>query len=351
MKNILFVGNGLGNGGAERVISLLANALINEGENVYILSFVKADKTYNINPHVNIISASNGKNSIDKKIRRIIMIRRVAKEQSIDVVIAFSYYYVMAAILALAGTGIKLIGSERNDPAQLDNRTILKIFRNMLYKRLDVLVCQTEDAKKYFPLKIQDKIIIIMNPVTECLPEAYFGKRDNRIVSFSRLEPQKNIPMIIDAFAMLHNEYPELILELYGEGSQKSEIINYIKERKLDNFAFVRPFAIDIHEKIKKAAMFVLASNYEGLSNAMLEAMAIGLPTICTDCPCGGARMAIQDNINGFLIQVGDTVALYRKMKFIVENKEKARNIAMKATTIRNSLNSKHIIAKWREVI
>ena len=187
MKNILFVGNGLGNGGAERVISLLANALINEGENVYILSFVKADKTYNINPHVNIISASNGKNSIDKKIRRIIMIRRVAKEQSIDVVIAFSYYYVMAAILALAGTGIKLIGSERNDPAQLDNRTILKIFRNMLYKRLDVLVCQTEDAKKYFPLKIQDKIIIIMNPVTECLPEAYFGKRDNRIVSFSRL--------------------------------------------------------------------------------------------------------------------------------------------------------------------
>lgn len=351
MKRILFICNGVSIGGAERVVSLLADSLINKGYEVFLLAFLQSDKTYELNPKINVIFAEKSKNKLKNKILRINSIRKNVIENKIDLVIAFSHYNVMSAVIALAGLQTKIIGSERNDPAQIKNRFILNKIREILYKKLDCLICQTEDAKQYFPDKIKKNIVVIPNPISNHLPSPYFGERENRIVSFSRFEEQKNIPMLIDAFSMFHLEYSDYKLDLYGEGSMKQEIIDYVRSKDLNDCINIHAFSTNIHQEVIKAKLFVLASDYEGLSNSMIEAMAIGIPTLVTDCPCGGARMVIKDGYNGYLVPVRDVNAMYNKMKFIIDNEEQMLNMGYNGTQIRNTLNKDKIADKWLRII
>lgn len=83
-------------------------------------------------------------------------------------------------------------------------------------------------------------------------------------------------------------------------------------------------FRNDVHEKIADATMFVMSSDYEGLSNALLEAMAMGLPCISTDSPPGGARMVIRNGQNGLLVPVGNKEKLMEAMDSIAANAEMA---------------------------
>lgn len=347
MKRILFVCSGLSIGGAERVVSLLSDSLFKNGNKVYILAFLKTENSYPMNPDVKVIFAPKRNRGAKGKIDKILSIRRVIKEYKVDVVISFSHYNTMSAIIAGIGCNVKQIGSERNDPAQLKERKMFDRLRSRLYKHLDYLVCQTNDAKEYFDEEIQKRSVVIMNPISANLPDRYEGKREKRIVSFSRFEPQKNIPMLVDAFTKLHGDYPEYSLEIYGDGSEKENIIHYIHSKEMSKFITVFPFVNNIHEQVKRATMFAMASDYEGLSNSMIEAMAIGLPTVVTDCPCGGARMMIKDGYNGYLVPVGDTVALYEKMKHVIEHPEDAAKVAIEGTRIRQTLDKEKIAAQW----
>lgn len=350
MKKILFIVNGISTGGAEKVVVLLANSLSKINYDVTILAFCKANHSYDVSKDVKILYANNNNSCFIDKLNRIRNIRNTIIKNNIDVVVAFSTHFVLSSIIANFKVNKKLIGSERNDPSKVKN-IFIKIARDILYKKLDYLVCQTYDAKKYFSKHIQRKSIVIKNPLSNKLPERYEGKRENRIVSFSRFEPQKNITMLIDAFEIFHKEFDNYTLELYGDGSEKSKIIDYVKEKNLMDCIKISPFCIDIHERVLKAKMFVLASNYEGLSNSMIEAMAIGLPTICTDCPCGGARMMIKNGVNGLLVKVGDTIELYEKMKLIATDNELCNLLSINATKIKTELAEDEIINKWVNII
>ena len=124
-----------------------------------------------------------------------------------------------------------------------------------------------------------------------------------------------------------------------------------IQEKNLDNTVFLHTAKPDIHTIVRDAAMFVSSSNYEGLSNSMLEAMAIGLPTICTDCPCGGAGMVIRDRENGLLVPVGDTEALCRALSEVAEDPALADKLSKNAVKIRDDLSVQRILEKWENVI
>lgn len=91
----------------------------------------------------------------------------------------------------------------------------------------------------------------------------------------------------------------------------------------------------------------VSSSDYEGISNSMLEALAIGLPCICTDCPVGGAKMVIKNNINGILIPVGDQKALEQKMILLAENDELIEKLSQNAVKIRTKLSISNIADEW----
>ena len=188
-------------------------------------------------------------------------------------------------------------------------------------------------------------------PIKENLPERFTGQRKHEIVNFCRLNKQKNIPLLIDAFELLKREYPNYKLRIYGRGEEKDYLISYIKEKELESSVFFEDFATDIHERIVDAAMFAFTSDYEGLSNSMIEAMAIGLPCVCTDCAGGGARMMIQDHVNGILVPVGDVHAVYKGMKEIIEHPELAEKLSKEASKVREQLSINKIADQWEEII
>ena len=351
MKKVMFVCQSLGNGGAERVVSVLSEAIKNKYQ-VYILTLSSNDSAYPVSENVKVIAANINKKGFAKKCERIKTIKKTVIEYGIDVVIAFSHYNAMYSVLALRGMkNVRIIGSERNDPAQLADRKILNWYRNKLYRKLDCLVCQTEDAKSYFPEEIQKKSVVILNPLKDNLPYRFEGEREKRIVSFSRLEKQKNIPMLIDAFEILYNDFPDYRLDIYGDGSQKEYLEEYILRKKLADCVSISPFQKNIHEAVLKATAFALSSDYEGLSNSMLEAMAIGIPTVVTDCPCGGARMVIKDGENGYLVHVGNSNEMYKKIKKLIEDKDIAEKISKSGTQIRNKLSVDEISRQWMSIL
>ena len=135
---------------------------------------------------------------------------------------------------------------------------------------------------------------------------------------------------------------------MYGDGTEHDHLLGLIQKMGLVDKAFIYPGRSDVHEVVRDAAMFVLPSNYEGLSNSMLEAMAIGLPVICTDCPCGGARMVIRDGENGYLIPVGDKDALLAKMRLLCGS---GFTVGNQVRNFKNRFSSGQIACKWLSII
>ena len=391
-KELLFFIDSMVDGGAERVISVLTNQLVLRNYDVSIVMLRKKPIFYNINDSVNIIYADDipVRNVYGKAVRKafeiwnrfrqrvyVPLFRRIGKKDKLPKWNETSFYFYatyampyrellkknkgctafgflirsnISLLMAAKGTGVKTVYCERNNPVRPDMpKNIMKI-RDRIYKRCDAAVFQTNEELEYYT-KIKGKKAVIPNPLNDNLPERFTGERRHEIVNFCRLSKQKRIPLLIDAFAMLLNDYPDYTLCVYGNGEEKDNILEYIKEKHLDNKVFIEPFVKDIHERIKDAAMFAFTSDFEGLSNSMLEAMAIGLPCVCTDCDGGGARMMIEDHVNGLLVPKGDVNAVYKAMKEIIEDKKLAERLSINASKLRDELSVDKIVDKWIEMI
>lgn len=346
-KKIAFVSNRLYGGGSERVLVTIANSFAEKEYDVSIISFQDSKKCYAISEKIRVFTLENEKS----KLKRIVKIRNLIHQIKPDVVIAFEYFVNIQVILACLGLNVRVIVSERNDPAREGGQFPKSLFRNISYLFCDVLVCQTPDAKDYFPKSIQKHASVIPNPIKEGLPEPWRGERNREIVNFCRLEKQKNLPLLIDAFEMFHKKHPDYILKIYGDGTERESLLQYIHDKNLQDFVILHPAVSDIHERILKSAMFVSSSDYEGLSNSMLEAMAIGLPTICTDCPCGGARMMIQDMENGLLVQINDSQKLCEAMCAIVDEPELAQKLSSNSIRLKEALSVEKIVEMWEKLL
>ena len=202
-----------------------------------------------------------------------------------------------------------------------------------------------------YPNKIHKKSVVIPNPVNKNLPEPYHGKKDKKIVAIGRLSNQKNFPMLINSFAEFHKENNDYVLEIYGEGSLLSELKDLVKKHELEKHIFFKVYIEDITTAIKKAEMYISTSNYEGISNAMIEALAMGIPSICTNCPVGGASMMIKNNINGILIPVKDEKALVESMNKISKDLEFANKLSNNGCLVREEYSIEKIAKKWQKII
>ncbi len=222
--------------------------------------------------------------------------------------------------------------------------------KHKYFKLCDGFIFQTEEQKAFYSYLKKIDTKIIPNPI-EQIDVVTTGKRNKEIVNFCRLSTAKNIPLLIDAFSRLYKEYPDYKLIIYGEGPEKQNIQNQIKENQLETSVELKPFASNVLELICNCAMFVSSSDREGLSNSMIEAMAIGMPTICTDCPAGGARMMIRSYENGILTPVGNVESLYEAMKYMIENPDKAEQMGMQAMEVREILRKEKILDKWVNLI
>ena len=353
MKDIIFILPSLSGGGAERVIYSLSEEFINKyNDNVSICLLRNDSIEYEINNKIKIIKKYVVSNSKFKKIKTIMNLRKLMVENKNSIFISFLTNENIYLTFSSLGIKTHIIVSERNDPYLTIKGSLKKKIVNWLYgiKQCKSIVFQTEGAKSFYSVKNQRKGVIISNPVKSNLPERCIGERTKEIVTFARLEPQKNYPLLIKSFKKFSIDFPDYTLGIYGKGSMEQSLKELARELKIDKKVKFYGFDSRLHEKIVNSAMFVLSSDYEGLSNSMLEAMAMGLPCVCTDCSPGGARMFIKNNYNGILVKVNDIQGMYEGMCKIASDNSFSNEISKNAYKIRNELTLNKIAEQWEEL-
>ena len=353
-KKILFINSSLTDGGSERVMTLLANNFANK-EN-YKISMIlvrqKQEETYKLDDKINCIRIKyKYQNRLFKAIKRIYKIRKIMKKNNYDAIISFMYDINFITLLAGIGLNKKIIISERGNPKKENKKNIMiPILRKSLYLLCYKIVFQTEQAKEFFPRYISKKGVIIPNPVSKDLPSRQIDKIQNKIIAVGRLVEQKNFSMLLNSFYEFHKHYPNYELYIYGDGGLRNSLEHQIKKMELKDNVFLPGFVLDVNERMKNAKMYISTSNYEGISNSMIESLAMGVPTICTDCPVGGAKMMIKNNINGILIPVGDEDALLKAMLKIAKDEKFSLYLSNNALKVREEFSIDNILKKWEEI-
>lgn len=354
MKITLLISS-LSLGGAERTVCNIANYLSEKGHEVDVLT-VSGEKSYHLNPKVNLICMFDETQSrlphFLINLFRLYNFNKYLRKNKRDIYLSF-----LPKLSTLLLRQRKLIQgtviiAERGDPKNIP-QSLAKV-RDKYYHLSDGFVFQTEEAQQYYKDKgfnISNSIIIPNAINSECLRPEYKGKPNYEIVTVGRLSHQKNIQMLIEAFSNLAHDYPKFTLKIYGDGPLKEELSSQAQTLGIQDRVKFMGFVDNITDRIKGASLFVLPSNYEGMPNALAEAMALGLPCISTDCPVGGPRFLIQDGINGLLIPVGDTNSLIGSMRLLLNNPDKASEIGRNARMIIDRLKPETIYNQWEKFL
>lgn len=351
-KTIAFHIPSLVGGGAERVICNLANHFAEEGYRVSMITSEMEDhQYYQLDEHVTrVVLPKPTGNRILKIFRRLGILRKAIRDSEAPVVVSFIGMANLRAILATRFMKTKVIVSVRSAPGrEYKGKEKLAKF---LFRFAEGAVFQTGMAREYFPGTVRRKSTILMNPLLGDFSRArYEGQREKEIVTVGRLHPVKNHEMLLRAFARFHQDDPDYVLRIYGDGENRTKLEELIQELACGESVFLEGNCDAVADAIWKASLFVLTSNTEGMPNALLEAMALGLPCISTDCPCGGPAALIRDGENGLLIPVGDEDALVDAMERILSEKDFAEKLGRSAEQAKEQYAPEKIYQMWEDYI
>lgn len=345
---IVFLSYLHGFGGAERQNIMLANSMAERGYDVTLISICADNNCYQLDERVQYIFLPDRKSNGLRIITRYQDIKRKLKEIKPDITVNFWFQSAyLTAMMEKSITG-KVIYSERGDPGDKEYSGIMGVVRKLTFPRIDGFVFQSKGAQSYFKNSVQSRSTIIPNPVfvkAKDYPEV--KERRKAIVTVGRLHPQKNQKLFIDSFALISNQIPDYILEIYGDGELRDDLQKQINDLGLSDRVFLKKTSTEIHSLIYNASLFVLSSDYEGLPNSLLEAMALGIPCVSTDCRPGGAREIIQDQINGEIVRCGMRDDLARAMLGIIKNDNKMKLYSREGIVAAGRFDAKNIYAEW----
>ena len=320
---ILFVSGNLSDGGAQRVISVVASGLAEKGHDVNLLLFSRNEKEYPINEKVKITAIGRNFAEYSKLsgYARTMFIRKYLKELKPQVAVGFlegGYGLFMASI----GMRFPKVASARIDPAiLLRKKGSRAILDRIWFRAADAVVLQTNRQKQHAKDTGWKNQTVIANPVSDnaLATEPHFYDRPcRRIVMAGRLEKQKNYPMAFAAMERIREQYPDATLDVFGKGSQEAELQNMIAEKGLQNNIFLRGWTQNTVKEYEQSDIYVMCSDFEGMPNALMEAMAAGLPCVSTDCDTGPEDL-ITDGESGYLVPVGDAEALTARVLRIMD--------------------------------
>lgn len=352
-KIMFYIGN-LAIGGAQRVVVNLANYFNSLHYPVVIVTAKVEDGEYTYDEgvgriHSDIVGDEITDSGLQNFIRRLTKMRRIWKKERPSVILSFMGKSNFMSIVSAFGLGIPVLVSVRSDPNREYAGKIMRFLSKTLFYFAAGIVLQTEDAVQYFPKCIRKKAIIMPNSLKpDFIKPRFEGVRRNEIVTVGAIDANKNHALLIDAFAEIANEYPQMQVILYGEGCKRRELEERVKKLNLSEKIHFPGRDTAIYDKIDQARIFVLTSNAEGMPNALMEAMALGLAVISTDCPCGGPRTLIKDGENGLLIPVGDKQALTQALRRILQNPGLEEKLGKNAHKLGNELKPDKVNEKWR---
>ena len=339
---ITFVTDTMHSGGSERVLSVLVNYFAQEGDDVTLVCLRKHLLEYDLNKNVNVLFADDCcRNLLSKGV----WFNRLAKQRE-GVVIAFMVPVYIFTLVSLLFTRIPVIISERNDPQSAN--LFRRVARRLLLFRAQSIVVQTNAIKNCFPAS---KTVVIKNPISEKFESgaALAAGKEDTIISVGRLAEQKNQRLLIEAFSEIAAGYPEYSLKIYGEGPLRGELQKLINEKGLHDRVFLMGKSAEIFAHLCSSRIFVLTSNYEGLSNALTEAMYVGLPVISTKV--SGTEETIVSGKNGLLIEKRNKSELVQALRTLLDNPQFASDLAQEAVKIKEQVCLETICLQWKQVI
>lgn len=352
MKKIGIILNALGRGGAERVSLRLAQYAVEQGIACDVITLTQIADEYEVPIGVNRITVTHNLGNKYLTLPNIIAkLHNIIRRSDPDVLLIMMTSTCIWAIPACVGLRPKVIVAERNDPIHsTTNGRFTKAVSYFLMRFADGYVFQTAQQQNFYRNKLPNAGVVIPNPIDPAgLPEPYRGKRKKILVTAGRLERQKNQTLLIRAFKRIADRFPDYNLLIYGEGALREELQGLIQTLTLTRRVSLMGNVVALPWEIREASAFVLSSDYEGIPNVLLEAMAMGLPCIATDCPCGGPASVIKHGENGLLCETGAEEELAACMSRLLSDSSFADTLGRNAEIMRNML-SVHVIGKrWIE--
>ena len=320
MMKITFVIDSLQHGGAERVITNLARGLSTLGHeiSILVLSAYGNCSFYKIKDDVNVSSLLKKKDEKISKIRKIYRLRQVMKKDKDMLYIAFLPHICIYVYLASLFLKSNYFVSERSDPSRYSK--MYKFFLKRAFKKALGSVFQSQQSKRFYFKNDERKTKIIVNPVHLENIEKVKGEKEKKILSVGRLMEEKNFPLLIESFKLFLKEYPEYVLEIFGDGPLKNNLIKLIEDIGLKERVLLKGTDPDWHSKCINYSCYVCSSDYEGMSNSLEEAACMGLPCVSTDCPSGGNKELLNYGEFGILVPVGDANELCHAMVKTIKN-------------------------------
>lgn len=331
---VCFVTQTLSNGGAERVVAVLSSQLAQDGHDVSVIKYFDVPNEYPVDENVRVICASNGDESLYKTFglpQKIACIRRALKESNAEYVVPFLPHVAAHVFAASFGFKLRAIQTIRIAPNKAPASPLLRLIRDFLVTCSYTTFVQTDSQKQYFPEWLHHKIQVLPNPVSEVMfrvrPE--YPECITKIISIGRLTEQKNFSMLIGAVAKINAMGIAVHMDIYGEGEQRSALQSQIETLNCQEICRLCGRTEEVQEVLQAAHLFVLPSNFEGMPNALMEAMAAGLPCISTDCETGPKELLKPGT--GLLVEVNDQGAMIDAILHVIRNPEEAKEMGIRA--------------------
>jgi len=356
-----FVIHQISAGGAQRVLTLLANEFCEKGWSVTLLTLDSGSEPAFFELHSDIQhwplslmrEQGNWWKAVKVHLYRPFLLRCAIRRSKPDVVISFIDLMNILTLVATVGLKIPVIISERVHPAFHSIGKFWSLLRQGVYQRSACLVLQTRDARSFFSSSIQKNSRIIPNPIL--VPEysgstLKSGTSSKTLVAMGRLREQKGFDLLLKAFAPLYNKFPDWMLEIWGEGEQKKYLEDLRDELGLRERVRFPGLSKEHYKTISAADIFILSSRYEGFPNVLGEAMACGLPVVSFDCPSGPSEM-IQDGVNGLLVPAENILQLSSSLERLMTSVELRRSLGKQARKITEIYSLDKIVQSWEELI
>ncbi len=349
----------MGKGGAEHVISILSRYFAQDGYDVAVTTLWRADNEYCLDRRVRRVNVGltereETKGRLAKALIRAFRYRKCIAEERPDIVISFCAKANFRSAYSLTGMKIPLLISVRNDPEK-DYAPYPGKCRYMARKAAGC-VFQTPAAQRFFDGRLQKKSRVIWNP----LDEKYFVKmsrnsaqRERTIVTVGRITKQKNQMLLLEAFSQISSDFPQYKVLIYGEDSgdgTKEQLEAYCSSHQLTERVLFMGASSTLEKDILNAGLFVLPSDYEGMPNALIEAMALGIPCIATDCPCGGSAM-LMEQFGGILVSPGKAGELAAAIRRVLSDPQLADETGSRAEGIKEWVHPQVIYSQWKAYV
>ena len=347
----------MSSGGAERVLSELANHYARKGiHDVHLITLQPKGTSpfYPLDPAITLHqlglnqTGSGGFSKVKRVLKRLFAMRRTLKDLKPQKIISFVDEMNIATLLATFGLRIPVIISERTDPRRYSIGVLGNIVRRLTYPLASRLILQGNYVKSCFPY-LSKKISVIPNPVP-LFDEAAPSVDDSFIVMIvGRLDRYKGHYELIQAFSIVEKKFPEWSLEIYGEGPEKENLEALIAKYHLQEKAFLKGLASPIQRELKRASLFAFPTHYEGFSNALAEAMAVGLPVVASNCD--GNLELVKHEENALVFPVGDVDKLAEYLSLFMSNPQKRIELGGAARNSIKKFAPPKIYKMWDEVI